>query len=1021
MIETVINLQGEEEPFDAKKLNHWVKESVGKIGAADWTAIAQETVKDLPKVVTVQKLMESLIERLLARETWSHYLMAGRLLAVLIRIEIFGSKEIPTVREVQRRLAERHLMRPLNYTEYEWSVIEQTIDHDLDMNVPHYALEQIRYKYSLQDYSEKLEFETQQFVYMRMAMALFESHEPTDPNYPLENAEHKKRSRLEHVMRIYHHFSKKRLSSPTPNYNNLGTYHKGYASCCLIASGDERWSLAVADHITYMMTTQSAGIGLNSMCRSIKDAVQQGRFLHRGKKPYIDVFGKNIRANLQGGRGGAGTFYFNLYDPEARMIAGLRDTRAVDSKRNRDAHYAYMSNRFLVMKANNEEQVFAWNVYTAPELHEAFYSGDIYKFAEIYNRLEADDSFEKTYFDARELLLFAITQGLSTGTIYAASIDEMNYNTPFLDPIHSSNLCVAPGTIINTKNGPEAISTYENRYVEVWNGFEWSGVTVRKTSDNSKLLRVYTNKGKGYLDCTEYHKWYVIKEGGVETEVRTADLRQGDILSPWHSVGEPDSEAAGAFILSVEDLGVENSTYCFTEPKRHKAMFNGVVTGQCLEVSEPTQPYDSRDAMMDLYSKSEVGHAIFEAYSHSGEVLKFTLKASDVLKPSLGQKWVAQSVKVGKQFWTETDGTMTVSKVISVKKEPEVALCSLAAVNVTEVIETDEEYLDIMYYAYKMIDYCILENDYILPHMGVTAKARMNAGVGMMGLATHMARLRLKFNEEAGLQEIHRVFERHMYHAIKASILISKERGLAPWIERTKWPEGWTPLENYRREIDETANYTYQYDWSKTTGIAREIMDNGGLAHSCLVNFMPGESSSKALAAVNSIYGIREAVMIKVDANNVLRWAAPYSDDPAYLYQSMWDTNLIEQNTLYGLAQKFGDQAVSADWFMNFMKRVVVSSTELLDAEIDRVKKGVKTRYYINTLMPKSDDSMKISKSAHGSLPANVGDYVAVTSQNQHDGQALLAPTIVDDLAALGITFQIEGDGDRDVCEGCSV
>lgn len=1002
MIETIINLKGEEEKFDAKKLNHWVQDAVG-VDADEWSSIALETVRDLPKKVTVQRLMQKLIDTLLSRETWSHYLMAGRLRAVLDRIEIFGTKELPLVRAVQDRLHKAGLARKLAYNEYEWNVIEATINHDQDLTYPHFAIEQLRFKYALQDFSNHTEYETPQFIYMRMAMALFESHPETLPGYPLNNADPAKRSRLEHVIRIYRHFSNKRLSAPTPNYNNLGTYHKGYASCCLIAVGDSRWSLAAGDHITYMMTTQSAGIGTNLMTRSIGDPVQKGRFLHRGKLPYIATFGKNIRANLQGGRGGAGTLYFNLFDPEAQVIAGLRDTRASDTARNRDAHYAYMTNRFMMMKAAKGEDVFSWNIRTAPDLHEAFYGPDIQLFAKIYAKYEADPNFKKTYAPARDLVVHAVQQGIQTGTIYAASIDEMNRNTPFLDPIHSSNLCVAPGTIIMTKEyGARAISEFHDRSVEVWNGFEWSRVTVRQTSKCEKLLRVYTNVGRGFLDCTAYHKWYVM-EDGVEVEKRTHELKPGMELAPFESHEQPAINIHGQ-ILDVEDLGVENSVFCFNEPKRHRAMFNGIVTGQCLEVSEPTQPYDGPEAMKDLFSDVEVGHAKWIAESIDGMQHEVSVKASEVVSGPNG-RWVAQSVKIGHQHYTEQYGTLTVTHVVSVKKEPEVALCSLAATNITEEM-SDDEYADVMYYAYKMIDYCILENEYILPHMGVTAKARMNAGVGMMGVATHMARKRLKFNSAEGLQELHRVFERHLYFAIKASIQISKERGLAPWIARTKWPDGWTPLKSYRKKVDSLANFEYQYDWD---AMSEEIKANGGLAHSCLINFMPGESSSKALGATNSIYGIRELVLLKGDANNMLRWAAPYGDDPAYLYQRMWDLTLPEQNSLYALAQKFCDQSASADWYLDFTNRLEVSSTEIVEAEMDRIEKGVKTRYYINTLMPGTDDALKISTSVHEA------SVVAEIPSTAHTNEALEGLE--------GIVFQTEntgGDGHME-CVGCSL
>lgn len=41
-------------------------------------------------------------------------------------------------------------------------------------------------------------------------------------------------------------------------------------------------------------------------------------------------------------------------------------------------------------------------------------------------------------------------------------------------------------------------------------------------------------------------------------------------------------------IATVEDTGRYDDTYCFTEPKRHMGMFNGVLTGNCNEVNLPS-------------------------------------------------------------------------------------------------------------------------------------------------------------------------------------------------------------------------------------------------------------------------------------------------------------------------------------------------------------------------------------------------------------------------------------------------
>lgn len=40
-----------------------------------------------------------------------------------------------------------------------------------------------------------------------------------------------------------------------------------------------------------------------------------------------------------------------------------------------------------------------------------------------------------------------------------------------------------------------------------------------------------------------------------------------------------------AQVVSIEELGIEPYVYCFNEPKRHLGVFNGVVTGQCTEVT----------------------------------------------------------------------------------------------------------------------------------------------------------------------------------------------------------------------------------------------------------------------------------------------------------------------------------------------------------------------------------------------------------------------------------------------------
>ena len=130
---------------------------------------------------------------------------------------------------------------------------------------------QLRKKYALMNRVTRQEYESPQFVYMRMAMALAEDEPRED--------------RLQHIVNWYNHFSYNRINAPSPNYINLGTRLNGYASCCVYKAGDNLHSLAIGDHIAYEMTGMSAGIGGMISTRTLGDPVRGGVISHQGKLP----------------------------------------------------------------------------------------------------------------------------------------------------------------------------------------------------------------------------------------------------------------------------------------------------------------------------------------------------------------------------------------------------------------------------------------------------------------------------------------------------------------------------------------------------------------------------------------------------------------------------------------------------------------------------------------------------------------------------------------------------------------
>lgn len=652
--------------------------------------------------------------------------MAGRLYAALLNKKLYGGTH-PTVHELHKKLQSIGLMAHLNYSEEEYAEIEKFINHKQDFKAAHFELEQVRKKYSLRNRVTGQEYETQQFVYMRMAMALAED-QPKD-------------RKIADVKAWYEHFSNKRINAPTPNYVNLGTPFNGLASCCIYKAGDSAASLAVGDHIAYTMTYMSAGIGSYLESRSLGDPVRNGAIKHQGKLPYYRALDGAVHANLQAGRGGACTTYFSAFDPEVIDITKLKNPMTTKDKQIRGLDYAMLQNKFFAKKVAKGEDIFLFNIATAPDLTKAMFSGDIEHFEELYNKYASDDSVKKKWVSAREVALSQLNESYETGKAYLAWVDELNRHTPHKDAIHTSNLC--------------------------------------------------------------------------------------------------------------------------------------------LETALPTKEYES---MSDLYSDN-----------------------------------------------TERVG--------------EVAMCSLGAINVAN-IKDDEQYADAAYYTLLMIDKCIHKADYPLPHVAVTAKSRLNAGVGIMGLAHYLAKNKVTFSSSEGKGLINEVGERHAYHVIGASLRLAKELGVAPWMNRTKWPEGWLPIDTYNRNVDSVVSSDFNYDWET---LRSAIVENGGIRNSSLINHMPGESSSKASGTTNGVYPIRELTLMKTDLSNVVYWAAPEGERLQKWYESAWDISTKDLTDCYAIIQKWTDQSISADFYRKIIGSDVVTTKEMLTDYLYMTKMGLKTRYYVNS------------------------------------------------------------------------
>ena len=252
-----------------------------------------------------------------------------------------------------------------------------------------------------------------------------------------------------------------------------------------------------------------------------------------------------------------------------------------------------------------------------------------------------------------------------------------------------------------------------------------------------------------------------------------------------------------------------------------------------------------------------------------------------------------------------------------------------------------------------MVYTAIQESDYPLPHIEYTAKKRMSAGVGIVDLAHLMAKYKLKYDSQEGRDLIHKVAESHYWHLLNASLELSKEFGNAEWMDKTKWVDGWLPLDTYNKNVDEVVTTNLQYDWE---GLRKKIIENGGHAFSVLVAHMPAESSSVRSGATNGVYPVRDLDLNKTNDTNVVKYVVPESDKLGKHYQNAYEIDVEDMAKVYGILQKWTDQGISADQWYKAQGSDKIKSSDLMRGWFSWVYYGVKTRYYINTLTAKGVD-----------------------------------------------------------------
>ncbi|MFW0791984.1 class 1b ribonucleoside-diphosphate reductase subunit alpha [Gordonia sp. CPCC 205333] len=227
-------------------------------------------------------------------------------------------------------------------------------------------------------------------------------------------------------------------------------------------------------------------------------------------------------------------------------------------------------------------------------------------------------------------------------------------------------------------------------------------------------------------------------------------------------------------------------------------------------------------------------------------------------------------------------------------------------------------------------------------------------GLGQMNLHGYLARERVFYGSEEGIDFTNIYFYVVLYHALRASNRIAKERGNAfAGFEKSKYASGeffdkytdktWEPATQKVRDLFGQAGITIptQQDWRELKASVAEH----GIYNQNLQAVPPTGSISYINHSTSSIHPVAAKIEIRKEGKiGRVYYPAPYMDnDNLEYYQDAYEIGYEKIIDTYAAATQHVDQGLSLTLFF----KDTATTRDVNRAQIYAWRKGIKTLYYI--------------------------------------------------------------------------
>ncbi len=404
-----------------------------------------------------------------------------------------------------------------------------------------------------------------------------------------------------------------------------------------------------------------------------------------------------------------------------------------------------------------------------------------------------------------------------------------------------------------------------------------------------------------------------------------------EILAKRESLGySRESRKSEKFLVeisSIEYIGKED-VYDTTQLYNHSLIFNGLVTGNCTEIFQNTEPNHYKIQL----TFNDMTTMILE----ENEEIKVD---SGVIK--LAKKITALDSLNGKQVWM----------VDKLQEDGDTAVCNLASINLSK-INTKEDIDRVVPIAIRMLDNVIDLNFYPLAKVKKTNQKSRAIGLGIMGEAQMLAENQIEWGSDKHFYKIDEIMEAISYNAIESSSNLAMEKGKYPTYEGSDWSQGIFPIDKANSQacnlVDRGGLFGYSYDWDKL----RDKVKQNGIRNGYLMAIAPTSSISILTGTTQAIEPIYKRKWYEENLSGLIPVVAPnLSLKTWHYYKPCYE---LDQKLLIkagAIRQKWIDQGQSLNIFVSLDK---ASGKYLNDIYMDAWRYGLKSTYYLRSQSPEA-------------------------------------------------------------------